>query len=104
MSDAAVEYCATLVVREAVTKLDALVVVALAVDRPIHGAGTAHPFIELESGARVEVEIPKFGEPPPLAVDVYSHLGFEHAAMSALALLGRLEESTAWMVKPDFTL
>jgi len=104
MNDAPVEYCATLVVRDAVTKLDALAIVALAVDRPISGVGTMHPYVELEGGARVEIEIPKFGEPPPLALDVYSRLGFEHAAMSALALLARLEEATAWTVKPDFTL
>ncbi|MFB2586407.1 hypothetical protein [Herbiconiux liukaitaii] len=98
------EFCATLVVRDAVTKLDALAIVSLAVDRPVSGARTVHPFIELEGGARVEIEIPRFGEPPPLALDVYSTLSFDHAAMSALALLSRLEATTAWTVKPDFTL
>ncbi|WP_368497508.1 hypothetical protein [Herbiconiux sp. A18JL235] len=98
------EYCATLIVRNAVTKLEALAVIALAVDRPVSDARTARPYIELEGGARVEVEIPKFGEPPPLAVDVYSTLGFEHAALGALSLLQRLEETTSWTVKPDFVL
>jgi hypothetical protein len=98
------EYCATLVVLDAVTKLDALAVIALAVDRPVSDARTMRPFIELEGGARVEIEIPKFGEPPPLALDVYSVLSHEHAAMSALALLQRLEQATAWRVRPEFVL
>lgn len=98
------EYCATLVVRNAVTKVDALAIVALAVDRPVTGAGSVQPYIELDGGARVEIEIPKFGEPPPLALDVYSTLGQDHAAMSALALLAALETATAWVIKPDFVL
>ncbi|TAJ47989.1 MAG: hypothetical protein EPO52_07355 [Herbiconiux sp.] len=98
------EYCCTLIIQVAVTKLDALAIVALAVDRPISGAGSVHPFIELEGGARVEIEIPKFGEPPPLALDVYSTLSQDHAAMSALALLAALEAATSWAIKPDFVL
>jgi len=98
------EYCATLVVRNAVTKLDALAIVALAVDRPVSGAQTVQPYIELDGGARVEIEIPKFGEPPPLALDVYSTLSQDHAALSALALLASLETATAWAITPDFVL
>jgi len=97
-------FCATLIVRDAVTKLDALAIVALSVDRPVEGSGTSRPFIRLDSGATVEIEIPKFGEPPPLALDVYSTTSDDHAKLSALALLGRLEEQTAWTVKPDFVL
>ena len=99
-----VEYCATLVVRDAVTKIDALAIISLAVDRPVTDARTMRPYIALEGGARLEIEIPKFGEPPPLALDVYSTLSHDHAAMSALALLGVLESATAWTVKPDFVL
>ncbi|MDO9395643.1 MAG: hypothetical protein Q7T71_03765 [Herbiconiux sp.] len=86
------------------TKLDALAIIALALDRPVTDARTVHPRILLDGGAWLEIEIPKFGEPPPLALDVYSTLGHEHAAMSALALLGVLETATAWTVKPDFVL
>ncbi len=98
------EFCATLVVRNAVTKIDALAIVSLAVDRPVSGAGTTRPFIELDGGARVEIEIPRFGEPPPLALDVYSTLSHDHAALSALALLATLESATAWTITPDFVL
>ncbi|MCS5732167.1 hypothetical protein [Herbiconiux daphne] len=99
-----VEYCATLVVRDAVTKVDALAIVALALDREVTDARGVHPFIGLDGGARVEIEIPKFGEPPPLALDVYSTLGHDHAVLSALSLLGVLESATAWTIEPDFVL
>jgi hypothetical protein len=92
------------VVRDAVTKLDALAIVALAADAVVADAGTTRPRIPLPGGAWVEVEIPKFGEPPPLALDVYSSLGDDHAKIAALALLTRLEEQTAWTVSPDFVL
>ncbi|MGD8193314.1 hypothetical protein ACEXQB_002325 [Herbiconiux sp. P18] len=97
-------FCATLVVRDAVTKLDALAIVALATDAVVADARTVRPRVVLPNGAWVEVEIPKFGEPPPLALDVYSELGDDHAKIAALALLARLEEQTAWTVKPDFVL
>ncbi len=98
------EYCATLVVRDAVSKVDALAIIALALDRGVSDARGVHPYIALEGGARLEIEIPKFGEPPPLALDVYSPLSHAHAAMNALAVLGALETATAWTVKPDFVL
>ncbi len=106
MTDVASEqlYCATLIVRDAVTKLDALAIVALALDRPVSGAGTVRPQVLLPTGASVEIEIPKFGEPPPLAIDVYSTVSDDHAKLSALMVLSALEESTAWTVKPDFVL
>ena len=61
---------ATLVVQVTVTKLDALAVISLAVDSPVLAAGSSRPRIELDGGAWAEVDIPKFGEPPPLAIDV----------------------------------
>ena len=103
------EYCATIVVMSAVTKLDALAIVALAVDRPVEQQKTMRPYVLLDGagyrdGAWVEIEIPKFGEPPPLAIDVYSTVSDDHARLQALTLLARLEEDTGWRVRPDFTL
>lgn len=98
------EWCATIVVRSPVTKIDALAIVALAVDSPVREARTMRPYIELEGGARAEIEIPKFGEPPPLAIDVYSTVGHEHAVLEALSLMARLEEHTGWSIRPDFEL
>lgn len=95
---------ATLVVQVAVSKLDALAVIALAVDRPVIAAGSARPRIELDGGAWAEVEIPKFGEPPPLAIDVRSSLSLDHAQLSALALAAALEREAGWAVHPDFPI
>ena len=102
------EYCATIVVMSAVTKLDALAIVALAVDSPVERQRTMRPFVVLDgaerNGAWVEIEIPKFGEPPPLAIDVYSTISDDHARLHALRLLARLEQYTGWAIKPDFTV
>lgn len=95
---------ATLVVQVAVSKLDALAVIALAVDSPVRAAGTSRPRIELDGGAWAEVEIPKFGEPPPLAIDVRSSLSLDHAQLSALALAAALEREAGWVVYPDFPI
>jgi len=103
------EYCATIVVRSAVTKLDALAIVALAVDSPVRQQRTTRPYVELGSPtdghrAWVEIEIPKFGEPPPLAIDVYSTVSDDHARLQALTLMATLESYTGWSIRPDFTV
>ena len=103
------EYCATIVVMSAVTKLDALAIVALSVDRPVEQQRTMRPFVPLDgdgfsSGAWVEIEIPKFGEPPPLAIDVYSSISDDHARLQALTLMARLEQYTGWGIRPDFAV
>ena len=102
-------YCATIVVRSAVTKLDALAIVALAVDAPVRQQRTTRPSVELAPtidgrGAWVEIEIPKFGEPPPLAIDVYSTVSDDHARLQALTLLATLEAYTGWSIRPDFAV
>ncbi len=100
--EAASDAVATLVVQVAVTKLDALAVISLAIDSPVLADGSARPRIELDGGAWAEVDIPKFGEPPPLAIDVRSPLGLDHAQLSALALAAALEREAGWLVYPDF--
>jgi len=100
----AVEYCATIVVRSAVTKLDALAIVSLAVDSPVRQQRTTRPYVDLVEGARVEIEIPKFGEPPPLAIDVYSTVSHDHARLQALTLMATLEAYTGWSIRPDFAV
>lgn len=99
-----VEYCATIVVDSAVTKLDSFAILALAVDRPVRAQRTPRPYVELDGGARAEIEIPKFGEPPPLAIDVYSTVSHDHAALQALRLMVALEQYTGWSIRPDFEL
>lgn len=102
--DTARDAVATLVVQVAVSKLDALTVIALAVDSPVLAAGSSRPRVELDGGAWAEVEIPKFGEPPPLAIDVRSSLSLDHARLSALALAAALEREAGWVVYPDFPI
>lgn len=93
---------ATLVVAEAITKLEALDAIARAVDRPIQQPRTARPFVALDGDARAEIEIPKFGEAPPLAIDVFSARSREHAESSALSLMALLAGSTSWRITPMF--
>ena len=102
MSAEATLFAATLVLRRAVTKLDALAMIALVLDRPVEGAGTVRPRITLGDTVWAEVEIPKFGEPPPLAIDVYSTVSHEHAVLEALRLMAALEQYTGWSIRPDF--
>lgn len=102
--DPPAEYRATLVLRSAATRIDALAIIALAADSHVVGAGTPQARVPLAERVWAEVELPLAGEPPPLAIDVYSTVGDEHARMHALALLARLETSTAWNLRPDFAV
>ena len=96
------EHSARLILRSAAAKPDALAIIALAVDSHVEGAGTLEPRVPIADGAWVEVQLPTEGEPPPLAIDVYSAVGDEHARLTALTLLARLEAATAWNLRPDF--
>ena len=102
MSASPAPHLATLVVGDAVTKLEALTVVALAVDGTVDDAGTSRPVIRLSPTAWAQIDIPKFGEPPPLAIDVYSTLDASDARRQALALASALAENTDWSIVPKF--
>lgn len=93
---------ATLVAADAVDKLAALAVIARSVGAAVVGRGTARPTVPLRDGVWVEIDIPKFGEPPPLAIDVHSAAGIEHARREALALLAVLRRDTRWSLTPAF--
>lgn len=97
-------YAATLVVPVALSRVDALAVVALARDESVEGIGSARPRVQLGGGAWVEVEIPKFGDPPPVALDVYSIRSDDHARLEALRLAADLERVAGWSIHPDFEL
>ncbi|MEF2977621.1 hypothetical protein [Subtercola sp. YIM 133946] len=96
------EYCATIILYQAISKLDALAVISLAVDHPVENARQGRPLIPLATGAWVEVELPKLGEPPPLAIDVYSTVSTDQARLEALTLIAALRRQTAWTLRPDF--
>ena len=93
---------ATLVVNATLSRIDALASVALAIDSHVVGAGTADAHVVLARGERAYIEIPRFGEPPPLAIDVVSDVGVEEARMAALELLIALTNSTPWEIRPTF--
>jgi hypothetical protein len=95
-------HCATIVVGNAVTKLEGLMIVALVADAEVRYQRTARPYVPIAEGCWAEIEIPKFGEPPPLAIDVYSSVSGDHARLHALSLLEGLRTQTAWNLRPDF--
>ena len=91
----------TLVVDMPITKLDALDVVAFVADSEVEHARTVQPRVWLGSDAWVEVEIPRFGDPPPIAIDVLSQVSREHAAEHARRLAVALER-VGWSVRPEY--
>ncbi len=93
---------ATLVVDAALSRIDALAAIALAVDSHVSGAGTAGAHVPLPRGERAYVEIPKFGEPPPLAIDIISDRSVEDARTAALELRIALSNSTPWTIRTLF--
>lgn len=95
-------HCATLVVDEAITKLDALAAISRTLGAPVQRPGTSRPFITVGEDAWAEIEIPKFGEAPPLAVDVYSTTSLADAEASALALMAELAAAMDWTIRPMF--
>lgn len=86
----------TIVAADAVDKLAALATISRVVGAPVNGAGTAAPKIALADGVWVQIEIPKFGEPPPLAIDVHATAGAAAAREHAERLLALLHDHTSW--------
>lgn len=103
MDAAPTAFVATVVADTATTKLDALTIVANAAQGVITDAGTPRAAVALPSGARAQIEIPKFGEPPPLTIDVVSTESVEAARTQADALREAIAAVTGWEVRvlPD---
>lgn len=91
-------FVVTLVVDLPITKLDALDVIAFVSDAGVDDAGTAHPRVVLAPDAWAEVQIPKFADPPPLAVDVCSDASLA-VARGAAALLAEALTRVGWTVR-----
>ncbi|ANG86406.1 hypothetical protein [Microbacterium aurantiacum] len=92
---------ATVVVSDAVTKVDALQTLSVLTDARIVGERTASPPVPLADGAWAEIEIPKFGEAPPLAIDV--HAADEAVARAqARAVIALLRDGAGWTVHGMF--
>jgi hypothetical protein len=91
-------FVVTLVVDMPITKLDALDVIAFAADSHVEHAGTAYPRVGLAPNAWAEVQIPKFADPPPIAIDVCSDASRELAVQQARRLAAALEH-LQWNVR-----
>jgi hypothetical protein len=91
----------SLIADVAVTRLDALETIANAARSVVTDPGTSTAHIVLEDGAVASVEIPKFGEAPPLAIDV-SAAGASDARAAADRLLLALGSATNWPLVRDY--
>jgi hypothetical protein len=91
-------FTATIVAQVQRTKPDALWAIATALSTEVTDSTGAHAYIALADGGRVEVEVPKFGESLPLAIDVVDVRGEAEARASAQNILDLLEQSTGWQV------
>jgi hypothetical protein len=88
----------TLVVDLPITKLDALEVIAFVSDGVVENARTAYPRVPVGRNAWAEVQVPRFADPPPLAVDVCSDVSTELARVAAVRLADALER-VGWTVR-----
>lgn len=88
----------TLVVDLPIAKPDALDVIAFVCDGVVEHAVTAHPRVGIAPNVWAEVQIPKFGDPPPLAVDVCSDASLAVARDAAARLATGLER-VGWTVR-----
>ncbi|WP_065571477.1 hypothetical protein [Microbacterium oleivorans] len=91
-------FVVTLVVDLPITKPDALETIAFACDGVVEHARTAYPRVSLSPGAWAEVQIPKFADPPPLAIDVCSDESTAVARAAADRLKGALE-NLGWRIR-----
>lgn len=91
-------FVVTLVIDLPITKPDALETIAFACDGVVEGPRTAHPRVSLAPGAWAEVQIPKFADPPPLAVDVCSDESVGTARAAADRLRVALER-LGWSIR-----
>ena len=91
-------FAVTLVVDMPITKLHALDVIAFAADSAIRDARTASPRVPLSPEAWAEVQIPRFADPPPIAIDVCSDASVEVASAAADRLTEALTQA-GWIVR-----
>ncbi|WP_442576925.1 hypothetical protein ACSBPH_07310 [Microbacterium sp. F51-2R] len=91
-------YVVTLVIDLPITKPDALEVISFVADGEVEHRGTAHPRVSIAPGVWAEVQIPRFADPPPLAIDVCSDASIEEAAHAADRLAEALVR-VGWTVR-----
>ncbi|TDN91778.1 hypothetical protein [Microbacterium sp. BK668] len=92
-------FVVTLVVDLPIAKPDALEVIAFVADTEVQNARTAYPRVSLEPDVWAEVQIPRFADPPPLAIDVCTDVSIDAAQRAAVRLAAALER-VGWTVRP----
>ena len=95
-------FAVTIVVDLPITKLDALEVIAFVSDGSVENGRTAFPRVSLAPNAWAEVQIPRFADPPPIAIDVCSDASFEVARAAADRLSDALV-GVGWTVRAPRT-
>lgn len=87
----------SLVVNLPIAKPDALAVIALVSDGEVLDAGSADPRVWVSPRSWAMVDLPRFAEPPPFAVDVCSHDA--GAAREDARLLAAALERVGWRIE-----
>lgn len=87
----------SLIVDAAITRLEALDAIARAARSTVVEPGTSTAHVLLLDGAVAAVDVPKFGEAPPLAIDVTAP-GEAQSHTAADALLTDLGRVTDWSI------
>ena len=95
------QFLATIVCDVAITKRDALELVAGLCGVSIQDPDSTSPFVVTDPESRAQIEIPKFGEPPPLAIDIWSSKSVEHARHIANELCTRISGQVGWTCRVD---
>jgi hypothetical protein len=91
-------FVVTLVVDLPIAKPDALEVIAFVADSEVENARTAFPRVSLGPDVWAEVQIPRFADPPPLAIDVCTDVSAETARQAADRLAAALER-VGWTLR-----
>jgi hypothetical protein len=79
------------------SKTEALNALSQCLQLPISDAGSADPWLQLERGVGLHIEVPKFGEDLPLTLDVTGHHS-EHVEAVSHALQQNLNSLLGWSV------
>ena len=91
----------SLIVDAAITRIDALDLIARSARSVVTDPGTSFARVPLAGGASASIDIPKFGEAPPLAIDVTA-ADDAGALAAADALLRDLTTASDWPIHRDY--
>lgn len=96
------QHLAALVCHEALTKRDAFEQLRGLLGLDIRNPDSAQPVMVIDATTWLTIDIPKFGEAPPLTLDVWSSVSVDEARKHANALASKIAENLGWTVNTDF--